>query len=133
MPAILYSDGGSRGNPGIAGAGFVLFDPTGQEIARGKRFLGQATNNFAEYMALILGLESALKNGITDLACLLDSELIVKQQLGLYRVKHPDLKPLHEEVGRLKQRFGIIEFRHIPREKNKLADRLANEAMDAGV
>jgi ribonuclease HI len=130
VQATLYSDGGSRGNPGIAGAGFVLFDERQTELARGCKPLGIATNNFAEYQALILGLKAAAGAGVTELICLLDSELIVKQQLGIYRVKHPDLKPLHAEVGMLGKRFAKIGFRHIPREQNKLADRLANEAMD---
>lgn len=128
--AKLYSDGGSRGNPGPAGAGFVITDGDGKTICNGKKALGTATNNFAEYSALLLGLEAATDLGVTELICLLDSELVVKQLTGEYRVKHPDLLPLFTEVKRRCHQFQKITFQHIPREKNRIADRLANEAMD---
>ncbi len=128
--AILYSDGGSRGNPGIAGAGFVIVDEKGVVLANGKKFLGIATNNVAEYSALILGLEQAQKMEIKILRCRLDSELIVRQLNGQYRVKHPDMKPLFGKVQNLVGVFEKVSFEHIPREQNKFADKLANQAMD---
>lgn len=126
----LFSDGGSRGNPGPAGAGFVLYDEKNNELFVGKKFLGIATNNVAEYMALILGLKEAHKLGGKTLKCFLDSELIVKQLNGEYRVKHPDMKPLFAQVQSLLPSFDSISFVHVRREKNKRADQLANEAMD---
>ncbi|QQS59214.1 ribonuclease HI family protein [Candidatus Peregrinibacteria bacterium] len=126
----LFSDGGSRGNPGNAGAGFVLLDASGNEISAGKKYLGRATNNIAEYTALILGLQKAQEMGIFSLNCFLDSELIVRQLSGQYRVKHPDLKPLFLEVQKRAYFFKSISFLHVPRAQNKRADQLANEAMD---
>lgn len=126
----LFSDGGSRGNPGTAGAGFVLYDENNNEIFAGKHYLGTATNNHAEYMALLLGLQKAYEMGIKSLDCFLDSELIVRQLSGQYRVKHTDLKSLFEHVIQQKNNFEHVSFCHIPRAKNKRADMLANEAMD---
>ena len=131
-PLVLHADGGSRGNPGPAGAGAVLLDAAGRQLASWHRFLGVATNNVAEYQALILGLEGALARGVTRLEVRLDSELLVKQMKGLYQVKSPHLKPLHAQARALARRFERLAFRHIPREQNALADRLANLAMDQG-
>ena len=132
MPAaLLFSDGGSRGNPGPAGAGFVLTKPDGVVITSGSEALGITTNNIAEYTALIRGLEAAQRKQVTELSCYLDSELIVKQLSGEYRVKKPELKPLFAKVRQLAAGFASIEFTHIPREQNKEADRLANVAMDS--
>lgn len=128
----LFSDGGSRGNPGPAGAGFALYDETGAEIFGGKKFLGVATNNVAEYKALIFGLEKAHEIGGKNIKSFLDSELIVKQLHGQYRVKHPDMKPLFAQVQSLISHFESVIFTHVRREKNKRADTLANEAMDEG-
>lgn len=126
----MRTDGGARGNPGPAGAAFVLEDESGQ-IACGGRFLGEVTNNVAEYEALIWGLENARAANIDDILVLMDSELIVKQLLGAYKVKNAGLKPLFVRVMGLRREFASFEIRHVRREQNKLADALANEAMDA--
>jgi ribonuclease HI len=130
---VLRTDGGSRGNPGPAGAGFVLEAPDGVVAARGGRFLGECTNNVAEYEALLWGLAVALEHpgavsaGLTVYA---DSELLVKQMRGEYRVKHPNLKPLHERASRLAARFASVRYLHVRREHNEESYGLANEAMD---
>ncbi len=127
--ATLHSDGGARGNPGPAGIGFVLeaedFDP----IEYGE-YIGETTNNQAEYRALITGMKRAGEAGVTDLTCFLDSELIVSQLAGKYRVRNQGLRPLFEEVQELAGKFYHVTFRHVPREKNKKADRLVNRAID---
>lgn len=132
MNFSLFSDGGSRGNPGPAGAGFVLYNEKNEEIFAGKKFLGVTTNNVAEYKALILGLKKAHEIGGKNIKSFLDSELIVKQLHGQYRVKHPDMKPLFAQVQSLISHFESVIFTHVRREKNKRADTLANEAMDEG-
>lgn len=129
MKATLYSDGGARGNPGPAGIGFVLAIETGSAIEAGE-YIGETTNNQAEYQALIAGLTRAQQEGVKELTCYLDSELVVKQMTGEYRVKEPTLKPLHENVRGLAALFERISFAHVPREKNKVADRLVNQAID---
>jgi ribonuclease HI len=129
--AVLQSDGGARGNPGPAGAGFVLLDPSGAPITSGGRYLGETTNNIAEYEALLWGLEVADAVGITDLTVQCDSELVVKQLNGQYRVKHPGLKPLYLKASLLLKRFPAVKVVHIRREYNKIADGLANDAMDS--
>ena len=128
--ATLRTDGGARGNPGPAGAAFVLEGQNGR-IACGGRFLGEATNNVAEYEALVWGLENARAANVDDILVLMDSELIVKQLLGAYKVKNSGLKPLFVRVMELRREFSAFEVRHVRREENKLADALANEAMDA--
>ncbi len=127
----LFSDGGSRGNPGDAATGFVLEDPArGVTLeAKGDR-IGIETNNVAEYQALIAGLKAAEKYQPNRLICHLDSELIVKQMNGEYRVKMPTLQPLHEEVSRLALRFADVIFKYIPRSDNHRADALVNLALD---
>ncbi len=127
---ILYADGGARGNPGPAGAGAVLTDRSGKILARLHRYLGEATNNTAEYSALILGLEEASRLAVKKIVIRLDSELIVRQLEGRYRVKQPHLQILHQQARNLLQRFEKVAVQHIPREKNFEADRLANLAMD---
>lgn len=127
---VLFADGGSRGNPGPAGAGAVLVDSAGRQVATWHRYLGHATNNVAEYQALIMGLEGVLDLGATELAVRLDSELLVRQINGAYQVKSPQLKPLYQQARALAGRFARISFQHIPREQNVVADRLANLAMD---
>ncbi len=127
--AVLRTDGGARGNPGPAGAAFVLENESGR-IACGGRYLGEATNNVAEYEALVWGLENAQAAGIDDILVLMDSELIVKQLLGAYKVKNAGLKPLFLKAMQLRREFSAFEVRHVRREENKLADALANEAMD---
>lgn len=126
----LFTDGASRGNPGDAAAGFTIQDPTGEERTGGGRYLGKATNNAAEYQALILGLQHALSFAPEALAIHLDSELIVKQIQGRYKVRHPDLIPLFSEVKKLLAQLPSWTVGHVPRSRNKRADQLANMAID---
>jgi ribonuclease HI len=126
----LRTDGGARGNPGPAGAGFVLEDATGSVVRSGGRFLGTRTNNVAEYEALVWGLETALDEGVRGLCIRADSELVVKQVCGLYRVKNEGLRPLHARAMSLLTSFASYEIRHVRREENAAADALANMAMD---
>lgn len=127
---ILRTDGGSRGNPGPAAAAFVLEDPAGETACSGGRFIGDTTNNVAEYEALIWGLECAQLKGARRLRVYLDSELVVKQLHGTYKVKHPNMIPLYKRVCALLRGFDSTEVTHVRREENREADRLANEAMD---
>jgi ribonuclease HI len=127
---ILYSDGASRGNPGNGGGGAVLYDGSGTVIATVKRYLGVCTNNEAEYRALMLGLEEALKREIKNLTIFLDSELLVRQIMGIYRVKNKNLQGLMHEVRKLLSRLDTYTVEHVMREKNRVADSLANEAID---
>lgn len=127
--AILRSDGGARGNPGPAGAGFVV-EHDGETVCRGGRYLGECTNNVAEYEALIWGLENVLALGHDEVAVFADSELLVKQINGAYRVKNEGLKPLFLRALSLLREFRRFEVSHVRREANKDADALANEAMD---
>ncbi len=129
---ITYSDGGARGNPGPAGAGAVVLDQaTGQVLAEISLYLGEMTNNQAEYRALLTALTKANELNAQSITCYLDSELIVEQMKGRYKVKNPGLKELYLQAVEL---IGLkqVTFKHIPREKNSHADRLANEAMDRG-
>ena len=130
MKATLYADGAARGNPGPAGAGAVLLDERGQVIAECTRYLGTATNNVAEYTGLIIGLEEAARRGIDDLDVRLDSNLVVQQMRGLWRIKHPGLRPLALRAGELLARFPKRTIEHVPRERNGLADALSNRAID---
>ncbi|MBU4480004.1 ribonuclease HI family protein [Patescibacteria group bacterium] len=132
---IIYTDGGSRNNPGIAGAGVFIADENGNELKKAKKFLGIKTNNWAEYEALIIGLEKAKyllgsKINQTEVEVRMDSQLIVRQINGEYRVKEPSLFEQFVKVNNLKVNFPHIKFVHIPRAENKEADKLANEAMD---
>lgn len=127
---ILRTDGGARGNPGPAGAGFVLEDARGAIVRSGGRYLGVATNNVAEYEALILGLRTAHDQGVRHLRVCADSELVVKQINGQYRVKNEALKPLAARAAALLSAFDSAEVAHVRREGNAAADALANEAMD---
>ncbi|MBU4564316.1 MAG: ribonuclease HI family protein [Desulfarculus sp.] len=130
LSLTLHSDGGSRGNPGPAGAGAVLYDDQGQEVAALSRYLGRTTNNEAEYQALLLGLNEAKRLGAARLTVKMDSELIVRQLEGKYRVKAPGLKPMYDQAKRLLQGFASVTILHVRREFNKRADELANQAMD---
>ena len=133
---IIYTDGGARGNPGPAGIGVVITDGAGNIISRHKKYIGEATNNVAEYQALILALEEAIKisntsaEGGSNLQIKMDSELIVRQMQGKYKIKDLRLKMLAREVLKLRNRFALVNFFHIPREQNQLADKLVNEAID---
>jgi ribonuclease HI len=128
--ATLFADGGSRGNPGPAASGAVLLDPDGTVIEERGLYLGVATNNLAEWNALLIGLEAAVARGVRHLAIRLDSELVVKQLRGEYRVKHAALQPLHRRAQALMRLFERIDLRHVPRKQNALADRLVNRVLD---
>lgn len=129
VQAKLHTDGGSRGNPGAAAIGYLL-EITGQESIMHGEYIGQATNNTAEYTALIKGLEHALEEKVQSIECFLDSELVVRQLQGRYRVKEPNLKLLHQTARDLMSNFKTIKLTSIPREKNKVADKIVNEALD---
>src|SRR5256885_5633494 len=126
----LEFDGGSRGNPGSAGIGVVLRAQDGTTLVTLGKFIGRATNNAAEYQALISGLREAKKLGARKIIVRGDSELIIRQMRGEYRVKHPDLKPLYEDAYQLFHQFDEAKIDHNLRGKNELADKLANLAMD---
>jgi ribonuclease HI len=126
----LYTDGAARGNPGPAGAGAVILNPEGHVVAKIGKFLGDSTNNVAEYMGLILGLKRARAMGIKELEVYSDSELLVKQLAGEYAVKAEHLRPLHDEASALLKGFSFIQVRHIPREENTAADLMSNRAID---
>lgn len=128
-----HCDGGSRGNPGPAGYGAVIEDAQGQIVARLSEFLGRQTNNFAEYKGLLAVLAWAQKHGARQLRVVSDSELMVKQMKGQYKVASPGLRPLWEEARRLASGLERFEMRHTLRGGNQEADRLANEAMDKGM
>lgn len=130
MKTTLHTDGGSRGNPGPAGIGYVLAIAGKEAITHGE-YIGEATNNTAEYTALIKGLEKACKEGVQEIECILDSELVVKQMQGKYRVKDANLQQLHKIVKQLAGKFKKVTYTAVRREKNKLADKLVNEALDA--
>ena len=127
---ILRTDGASRGNPGPAAAGVVIETPSGEIVARGKLYLGVMTNNQAEYRALILGLKAIIHYHPLAVRVYMDSELIVNQMRGTYKVRHPDLEPLWREARELARALHTVTFDHVPRAQNALADRLANQALD---
>jgi ribonuclease HI len=128
---VVYVDGGARGNPGPAGIGVVVTDEEGTELARANHYIGIATNNVAEYRALLLGAEQARTLGADEAAFVNDSQLIARQLTGEYRVKSSDLRPLHEQALQRLGRFRSWSIRSVPRERNELADALVNEAIDA--
>lgn len=128
--AVLRTDGGARGNPGPAGAGFVI-EVDDQVVCAGGRYLGEVTNNVAEYEALIWGLENVQALGYSEVSVFADSELLVKQINGAYRVKNEGLKPLFTRALSLLRGFATFDVAHVRREANKKADAMANEAMDA--
>jgi ribonuclease H / adenosylcobalamin/alpha-ribazole phosphatase len=132
VKVVIEADGGSRGNPGPAGYGAVVWDADRSTVlAETKQAIGHATNNVAEYRALIAGLDDAAKVGATEAAVYMDSKLVVEQMAGRWKVKHPDLAQLHAQARTLAAQFERISYAWVPRERNKHADRLANEAMDA--
>lgn len=129
---FLHTDGGARGNPGPAAIGVVLYNEEKKPVVEHKERIGSATNNIAEYKALIKGLEIATAYTHTILDCFLDSELLVEQLRGKYAVKAKHLKPLYEEVRRLERQFGRVLYHHVPRENpfQARADALVNAALD---
>jgi ribonuclease HI len=130
MKLVINTDGGSRGNPGPAGIGIAIANAEGEYIFQHGSQIGVATNNVAEYRALIKALEAAQDLGGSELLIRMDSELIVKQMKGLYKIKEPSLQGLAQEVLVLLKKFSSATFTHIPREQNKLADKLVNDALD---
>ena len=131
MKARLFTDGGARGNPGPAAYGFVIEDEDGAVLASEGEAIGEATNNVAEYSGLIAGVRRALELGVSDLEVVSDSELMVKQMRGEYRVKNEALRALSVEAGRLARELGTVEYRHVRRAHNEMADKLVNDALDA--
>jgi ribonuclease HI len=130
---IAHSDGGARGNPGPAGYGVVIKDESGNQVAALSEYLGHQTNNFAEYQGLIAALEYALQHGPKALKLISDSELLVRQIKGIYKVKNPTLRDLHARAQELIKQLDWFSIGHALREHNQDADRLANEAMDKGM
>ena len=127
-----HVDGGARGNPGPAGYGVVIHDPAGKKIAELSQYLGHRTNNYAEYNGLLAALRFAIAHHIHSLKIISDSELMVRQMKGIYKVRHPDLRTLYDEAQHLTSQIEHVEIRHALREHNQDADRLANQAMDRG-
>jgi ribonuclease HI len=127
----LFTDGGARGNPGPAAYGYVLEADDGTVLDAHGEKIGRATNNVAEYRALIAGLEKALELGLVNVTVVSDSELMVKQMRGEYRVKNEALRDLRDEAERLARKLGRVEYTTVRRAENELADRLVNEALDA--
>jgi ribonuclease HI len=131
VKATLYTDGGSRGNPGPAAAAYVLETEDGTVLEARGEAIGVATNNVAEYRALVAGLGKALERGVDEVEVVSDSELVVKQMNGEYRVKNAALVELSLEAARLALQIGRVRYRSVRREQNEIADRLVNEALDA--
>lgn len=131
MNLVLYTDGASRGNPGRSAIGAVLYDESDEVVATVSEVIGEATNNVAEYQAVIAGLETAVKLGAEEVELRSDSLLLVRQLTGEYKVKAAGLKPLHARVRALLSEFDGYRITHVPRELNEVADALANAALDA--
>ena len=131
MRVTLHCDGGSRGNPGPAGVGVVITDASGEVIGEVSQAIGVATNNVAEYEAVIRGLARALELGASEVDLVGDSELVAKQITGQYKVKHPDMKPLHASVKQALHQFSDWTIKTVPRAQNADADALVNQALDA--
>jgi ribonuclease HI len=133
VKARLFTDGGARGNPGPAAYGFVLESEDGTVLAAEGEAIGTATNNVAEYSGLIAGLQKAVELRVPEVEVVSDSELMVKQMRGEYRVKNEALRELYDEATALARRVGNVEYRHVRRAHNELADKLVNDALDAAV
>ncbi|MFL5823985.1 MAG: ribonuclease HI family protein [Solirubrobacteraceae bacterium] len=131
MKLILHVDGGARGNPGPAAIGVVISTPGGEIVEETSERIGPATNNVAEYRAVLSALERALGLGATEVEIVGDSELVARQISGAYKVKHPSMKPLHQQASRLLDGFQSWSIRTVPRAENARADELVNEALDA--
>jgi ribonuclease HI len=129
---VAHTDGGARGNPGPAGYGVVIQDAQGNKVARLSQYLGHQTNNFAEYQALIAALEYAVEHGPKALRVISDSELLVRQMKGIYKVKEPTLRDLHGRASQLVRQLEWFDIDHVLRGHNREADQLANAAMDKG-
>jgi ribonuclease HI len=130
VKATLYADGGSRGNPGPAASGAVLYGEDGEVLDEIGEYLGIATNNVAEWRALLAGLSRARERGVDEIAVRLDSELVVRQLTGLYRVKHADLIPLHTKAKQLLREFKSVDIQHVRRKENAAADAVVNQFLD---
>lgn len=130
---IAHVDGGARGNPGPAGYGVTIDDASGKRLAELSEYLGHKTNNVAEYSGLVAALEYCLENGCKALQVISDSELIVKQMNGVYKVKHPELKQFYDRARQMAAKLEWFHIEHVLRERNHQADRLANAAMDRGM
>lgn len=126
----VYSDGAARGNPGLAGAGAVLVEPSGQVVDRLSKFLGHQTNHYADYIGLLLGLERAKALGVAEVEVFADSELMLRQLGGRYQVRSPLLKPLYQQALRLLRDFERVKFVQVPREMNRAAEELSLRAID---
>ena len=133
MKVVVHVDGGARGNPGPAAAGAVISTPDGEVIDEASETIGVATNNVAEYRGLLLGLERARALGASEVEVVNDSELVAKQVNGVYKVKHPDMRPLHAEALKALQGFARWSIRSVPRAENAAADALVNQALDAAL
>ena len=131
MKVIVHVDGGSRGNPGPAAGAAVISTPDGELLAQASELLGVTTNNVAEYRGLLLGLERARELGATEVELVNDSELVAKQLTGVYKVKHPDMRPLHAKASAALRAFERWSIRSVPRTQNEAADALVNAALDA--
>ncbi len=131
MKATLYADGGSRGNPGPAASGAVLYGEDGSVVGQVGEYLGIATNNVAEWRALLAGLAKARELGVDEIAIRMDSQLVVRQLTGEYRVKHADLIPLHLKAKSRLREFRSVDIRHVPRKENAAADAVVNQHLDA--
>ena len=132
MKVVVHVDGGARGNPGPAAAGAVVSTPAGDVLDEAAEPIGIATNNVAEYRGLLLGLARARELGATEVEVINDSELVAKQVNGLYKVQHPDMKPLHTAAKQALGNFERWSVRSVPRARNAHADALVNQALDAG-
>ena len=128
--AVIYSDGGSRGNPGPSASGFVIMNEAGEVIAEGGAYLGETTNNIAEYQAVYLGLEKAQELGFRVVDFRMDSQLVARQLNGVYKIKHPELQPIHSRISELAHQFDRVTFTHVLREYNTLADGVVNKILD---
>jgi ribonuclease HI len=126
----IFSDGASRGNPGPAGIGAVILDEKGETIHEIAEFIGETTNNVAEYEALLAALDYCVKKKISPIEILADSQLLIKQLAGEYKVKHENIKPLYQKAQGYLARLQVIGYKHVLREFNKAADKLANQGID---
>ncbi len=131
MRLVVHVDGGARGNPGPAAAAAVVSTPDGEVVAEAHELLGVASNNVAEYRGLLLGLARARALGADEIEVVNDSELVAKQVNGLYKVKHPDMRPLHAQARAALDGFARWTVRSVPRAENAAADALVNQALDA--